>query len=337
MRLSSPVRLARVSARRAPRALSSLPLAAPAPAAAAATPRTDLSGYLARCRECNTPGARDGLLPLLAAASSSSPLGFVQPVFAEQLLRFPAAFLRDDASGGLVLNPALETEAQRTAAVAAATSQLRDDGVITGWRGELLAVSPSFHSPPSFLLERAAAPLFGVKAYGVHVNVFTRDPATRRLRVWVATRAGGKASWPNMLDHAVAGGQPAGISPADNVVKEAGEEAGVPEDLARTAVPVGAVSYEVVTPDGRGLKRDVLFCYDLELPADFVPVPVDGEVEMFELWQSEALCDVVRDTKRVKPNCNLVMIDWMVRHGLVTPESRGYLELLAALRTGELS
>ena len=33
--------------------------------------------------------------------------------------------------------------------------------------------------------------------------------------------------------------------------------------------PVGAISYETVTTDG--LKRDVLFCYDLKLPADFQP------------------------------------------------------------------
>ena len=32
---------------------------------------------------------------------------------------------------------------------------------------------------------------------------------------------------------------------------------------------MGAVSYETVTADG--LKRDVLFCYDLKLPADFKP------------------------------------------------------------------
>lgn len=34
---------------------------------------------------------------------------------------------------------------------------------------------------------------------------------------------------------------------------------------------MGAVSYETVSAEG--LKRDVLFCYDLELPADFQPVP----------------------------------------------------------------
>lgn len=35
------------------------------------------------------------------------------------------------------------------------------------------------------------------------------------------------------------------------------------------AVPVGAVSY--VDIDGYRFKRDVLFCYDLELPDGFVP------------------------------------------------------------------
>ena len=33
--------------------------------------------------------------------------------------------------------------------------------------------------------------------------------------------------------------------------------------------PVGAVSYMDI--NGHRLKRDVLFCYDLKLPEDFVP------------------------------------------------------------------
>lgn len=35
------------------------------------------------------------------------------------------------------------------------------------------------------------------------------------------------------------------------------------------AVPVGAVSYGDI--DGYRYKRDVLFCYDLQLPEDFIP------------------------------------------------------------------
>ena len=76
---------------------------------------------------------------------------------------------------------------------------------------------------------------------------------------------------PGKLDHLAAGGQPLGISPVDNMVKEAWEEAGIPEELARQAISVGALSYRQQLgsdEDGRGLgiKRDTLFCFDLELP-----------------------------------------------------------------------
>ena len=55
------------------------------------------------------------------------------------------------------------------------------------------------------------------------------------------------------------------------MAKECGEEAGIPPDLAATARPVGAVSY--LTVSATGYKPDVLFCYDIQLPPDFVPTP----------------------------------------------------------------
>lgn len=67
-----------------------------------------------------------------------------------------------------------------------------------------------------------------------------------------------------------------GISCFDNVQKECWEEAGIPKTLSSQAKPVGAVSYAAMQTGG--LKRDVLFCYDLELPLDFVPVPQVGVV-----------------------------------------------------------
>lgn len=58
----------------------------------------------------------------------------------------------------------------------------------------------------------------------------------------------------------------------ENVVKECEEEASIPPELAARAKPVGAVSYTSLQP--AGLKRDVLFCFDLKLPVDFVPQPL---------------------------------------------------------------
>lgn len=264
-----------------------------------------LSGFVQRCSECNDPAARAGRLPLSA---DGVVLGFVSPATSDLLLAFPDVF--EGGNGGLRLSRALAGVEARTVAVDGVMRALHAAGHLRGWRGERLSVGPRF-GETAFLLERSAAPLLGVRAYGVHVNCFVRDEGGGPPRVWVAKRAAGKGTWPGMWDHAVAGGQPHGISLADNVAKEAAEEAGVPEALARTAVPVGAVSYETVSPCG-GFKRDVLFCFDLALPPGFVPVPVDGEVESFELWPAARLLAVVRDTRTVKPNCNLgAWVGWV--------------------------
>ena len=65
-----------------------------------------------------------------------------------------------------------------------------------------------------------------------------------------------------------------GLSCQENVVKECGEEASIPPELAAKAIPTGVVSYTADQPEG--CKRDVLFCYDLELPEDFEPKPQVG-------------------------------------------------------------
>ena len=38
-----------------------------------------------------------------------------------------------------------------------------------------------------------------------------------------------------------------------------------------------------------------------------------------------------------KDNCNLVIADFLLRRGEVGPDTPGYLELLAGLRSGDLS
>ena len=81
------------------------------------------------------------------------------------------------------------------------------------------------------------------------------------------------------------------------------------------------------------MKRDVLFCYDLELGESFVPKPVDGEVESFELLPLERVCEIIAfEPGRFKPNCVLVIIDFAIRKGIVTCDMPGFSELVKALR-----
>ena len=42
--------------------------------------------------------------------------------------------------------------------------------------------------------------------------------------------------------------------------------------------------FSYVYEDERGIQPDVQYCFDLEVPVDFVPTPVDGEVDEFKLY-----------------------------------------------------
>ena len=135
--------------------------------------------------------------------------------------------------------------------------------------------------------------------------------------------------FPGALDQLVAGGLPHGVDLSENLVKECAEEAGMPEALASRARPVGVLTYNHVAK--RGFRPDVLYCYDMELPADFAPHNTDGEVEEFLLLSLEEVARIVRETDEFKLNCNLVIIDFLVRHGVIGPDHPDYLAIVIGL------
>ncbi len=152
------------------------------------------------------------------------------------------------------------------------------------------------------------------------------------LHLWIARRSRTKQLDPGKLDHLVAGGVPAGLSAAQTLIKEAAEEAAVPEALAAAARPVAMLCYAMERPEG--LRRDRLHCYDLALPEDFVPRPMDGEVEAFELWPVGRVLAAVRDTDAFKFNVTLVLIDLFLRERLIG--GRAAEVLRAALADGRV-
>jgi len=181
------------------------------------------------------------------------------------------------------------------------------------WRGEAFDVRATPDGAALAQIDRGAIPSFGVQAAGVHVNGLVRR--ADGLHMWVARRAMDKLLDPGKLDHIVAGGVPAGLGPAETLVKEAAEEAAIPAELAAKAIQIGTIGYAMERPEG--LRRDCLYCYDLMLPDDFIPVAADGEVEAFELWPMARAVEAVRDTSDFKFNVNLVLIDLFIRHGLI--------------------
>jgi len=256
-------------------------------------------------------------------------VGWVRRNFAGHLAAFPGVFRVED--GDVTLSDTLADVEARTAAVRDVLAALHLQGVVKPSRAEEYPVATEFGVAPLLRIDRGAVSYFGVRAYGIHVNGYVRDGEC--LKLWIGRRALDKAVAPGKLDNMVAGGQPAGLTLAENLRKEAAEEADIPAALADRARPVGAISY--VMENDHGLKPDVMFCYDLELPPDFVPRNTDGELSEFLLLPVEEVAARVRDTDDFKFNVNLVVIDFLIRRGLLDPDREpDYLALVHGLRRG---
>ena len=279
-------------------------------------------GWLDRIAECN----RHDLSGFLPFEVGGKRIGWVRRSLVGQLAELPEVFVIGTESVGFT--PGLDTPERRSAALAEVVREWRRSGLLRRLSGELLEVGVDMREPPLLLIDRSAVQAFGFCAVGVHVNGYVRG--ADGLHVWIAERAAGRHSYPGMLDNMVAGGQPAGLSLRENLAKEAAEEAGIPRALADLACPAGAVTYCLESE--AGLRPDILYAFDLELPAGFRPRNSDGEVAHFELWPVARLAETVRDTARFKFNCNLVIIDFLVRRGVLGPEDPDYAAVLAGLR-----
>jgi hypothetical protein len=230
-------------------------------------------------------------------------VGYVMPELAPVLSDFDVVRW---TPRGLTLNAADAGQLPKIARQLAAAGFMR-------WRGEAFDVRARPNGPVLCTIDRGALPWFGVQAQGVHLDALVRRGD--EVLLWVARRAASKSLDPGKLDHIVAGGIPAGLGPVETLVKEAAEEASMPPALASLAVPVGRIGYAMERPEG--LRRDLLHCYEVEVPTDFVPVAMDGEVEGFELWPLPRVVAAVRETDGFKFNVNLVLMALFLRHGVL--------------------
>ena len=242
-----------------------------------------------------------------------------------RLLKFDGVFESDERA--FAMNPRLKDFDSRTRAMVAVLAELEREGRIKGWRNEPFRVSADFGAAPLLQIERAGAPLFGVTSDGVHVNGYVRG--ANGISMWVGRRSATKPNYPNLLDNVCAGAIAFSMGVRETLIKEAREEASIPEAVSGRALPVGAIRY-CCEGDG-GLRPDVLFVYDLELPPDFTPKPGDGEISEYMLWPIGDVAKCVRDSFDFKFNCNLVVIDFLIRHGLIASDDPDYLALVEGL------
>lgn len=257
--------------------------------------RQEFQRHFDACNNAILPGDRTRLL------IGTELVGWVEPRVTVALLALHAV---DAVPGGLDLRE--PAELPRIARDLAGQGFYR-------FRNEAFDVRSAPSGPVLSTIDRGALPAFGVMAEGVHLNGLVQRADGPHL--WVARRAADKALDPGRLDHLAAGGVSAGMSAWETLIKEGGEEASIPADLAAQARHVGEIGYSMMRPEG--LRRDLLHCYDLDLPESFIPHAGDGEVESFELWPMPRVYAAVRDTDDFKFNVSLVLIRLFGRLGMV--------------------
>ena len=195
----------------------------------------DLLGFVrAACTHASHAGRE---LPALPFYVREHVVGWLRPSFADRLRRWPHVFEVGEAYVHLKAKP--DTPAGRTEAMAEVTKELARDGVLTGWRDEMVSIAPTYGQPELLRIERAASRHFGIMAYGAHLNGFVRRGGM--AHVWIARRSPDKSVDPDKLDNLVGGRISAGMSVDETLRKESWEEAGMSPGLLAGLNCTGAV------------------------------------------------------------------------------------------------
>ena len=294
----------------------------------------DLPGGWPAIAAATAHDARARLPFFIAHGGRAQHAGAVARAHLGALARWPDALRLDDAALTLTL-PAPE----RTAFFEQANRALHAAGLITGWRDETYPVlaldnvpAPALDdnaAPPPLLasIARAAARFWGTLTFGAHCNGWVAGASGRPAALWIARRSFTKPTDPGLLDNLVGGGVPLGQSPAETVVREGWEEAGLtPPQMA--ALQPGR-RFGVLRDVPEGLQRELISVFDLALPAGLVPHNQDGEVHSLALLPvAEALAHAAAGDMTV--DAALVTLDFALRHRLLAAGLYAALQARAA-------
>ncbi|KAL7511403.1 hypothetical protein ACHAXN_008601 [Cyclotella atomus] len=275
------------------------------------------------------------------------------PVFTHDNLTNKDGVTRD------VLRMNIDTESQisvldetqlfekRTALLDQVTNQLLTVGVISRKHSDMYPVTPlteQTNQRKLALVNRSTAPFLGIDSIGVHLHCYVcQDNTNKPTGVWLAKRAPNKSHHPNFWDPTVAGGQPVDLSLHENIIKEAHEEAGVPSEWLRidnttqndtvlTDHTHDPLTITTAKSDGSCMKRSMYYSFDLQVPIEWRPTAVDGEVSEFKPYSVQDLEEELRHGDSVRPAMRSVLLDFMIRHQSWKGSEQELEELRRAMR-----
>jgi 8-oxo-dGTP pyrophosphatase MutT (NUDIX family) len=180
--------------------------------------------------------------------------------------------------------------------------------------------------------------IIGIATSGTHMNMFTvkRVAGRDQIHIWVSRRSQ-NVTYAGKLDQVVAGAMSPedGMDDLETLGREAEEEAGLLLDRGTLAIRakktgklVGRVRRgsqvtffdqkdRVAGSEEGHLEPGIRFTYDLQVDPWFVPEPAEPEsIDGFHLKSVESIRQDLLNAEW-KPNCGLVMLDFLLRRRLL--------------------
>ena len=261
-------------------------------------------------------------VPRVPFLVDTEPVGSVAQAHLPALRAF-AAWLQLSPAGVTLSVPADE----RDAALAEINAALRAQGLIHAWRDETYPLLDPSTLRLLATFERAASRFWGTLTFGAHCTGWVADGDGRPAQLWVAQRAFDKATDPGAFDNLVGGGVPHGQSPAETLVREGWEEAGLTPAAMQRATPGRVIRLQRDIPEG--LQFEWIHAFELRLQPHERPVNQDGEVHAFTL-RTAADALALAAGPSMTADAALVTLEFALRHHLLGAEH----ELLSARCAG---
>lgn len=261
-------------------------------------------------------------------------IGWVHKDHLEILQQFPDLFLLHNTQ--IDFSPLFTALnfAERNSRIAAFSHTLFEAGIIRNWRDEAYGIYYPNEDLQNalFTIERGVAPFLGFRVYGIHINGYIAPKKQEPIhKMWIAKRSKLKLIEPHKLDNIAAGGLSYGEIPHETAIREAMEEANIPEDLTSALHYSGPFNY--LAEYNKTVRNECIFVFDLPLPESFSPTINDGEVEDFYCLSPKEIESALLDGETFKPNSGIVTLHFLLRNNLThfEPQQIQYLKQRLAL------
>lgn len=230
----------------------------------------------------------------------------------------------------ITLHPDLSTMEERTAAVQMVVNDLTEQGHLP----PTPYVVPQYYpvmpkgsqwgddhtAAPLMIMRRYHTTMFGVTKFGVQVHGYTPDG------YWLSTRSKHVATYAGKYDTLVGSGQPHGIAPLENAIREGEEETQLSEKILRTMRPSGTNHICTHYDDWR-ITEEVIHSFDLALTHDQVPHADGQEFARHTHVSFDELQTMLDKPKDFKTAVYPVIINFLMRHGHLHDATPHYDEI----------